>query len=92
MIGTPELGGQPHAVERLAVPFGMGAAVEALEAFLGVVAFLMADEHDAKVAEPGEAGADGAVVADGAVAVQLDEFIEDQVDVIGSLRPLADAG
>ena len=83
-----KLGRQLHLLERLAIALGMGAAVEALAAFLERVALLMADEHDAIIAEPGEAGADGPVVAEGPVAVQLDELVEDQVDVIERLRPL----
>ena len=59
---------------------------------LSVVPLLMADEHDAEVAQAGEAGADGAVVAEGPVAVQLDELVEDQVDVVERLRPFADGG
>ena len=66
----------------------MGTAVEALVAFLERVALLMADEHDAVIAQPGEAAANGPVVADGAVAMQLDELLEDQIDVVHRLRPL----
>ena len=51
-----ELRGQFHAIERLAIAFGMGTAVLALVAFFEGVPFLMADQHDAMIAEPGEAG------------------------------------
>ena len=70
----------------------MSAAEEALVLLLEGVPFLMADQEDAMVAQTREAGADGAVVADGAVAVQLDELVEDHVDVIGRLRPFGMAG
>ena len=39
------------------------------------------------LAEVGEAGDDRLVVADGAVAVQLDELVEDQVEVVAGLGP-----
>ena len=87
-----ELRGQLHLVERLAVALGMGAAEEALVALLERAALLVADEHHLEVVEPGEAGADGPVVAERPVAVQLDELVEDQLDVVERLRPLADAG
>src|SRR4029077_17605110 len=87
-----ELGRQAHLVQRLAVALRVGAAVEALGALLEVAPLLVADEQDAEVSEPGEAGADGPVVADGAVAVQLDELVEDQVEVVEQLRPLRVAG
>ena len=38
--------------------------------------------------EVGQAGDDRLVVADGAVAVQLEELLEDQVDVVAGLRAL----
>src|SRR6267142_4196703 len=70
----------------------MGAAIEALVVFLQRVPLLVADEHDAEIAEASEAGAQGPVVADGSVAVQFDEFVEDEVDVVAGLRPFAVPG
>ena len=87
-----ELGRQAHLVQRLAIALRMSAAVEALGALLQRVPLLMADQHDAEIAQPGEAGADGAVVADGAVAVQFDELVEDQLEIVAGLRPVAVAG
>src|SRR5262249_23512400 len=63
-------------------------AVPALGALLGRVPLLVADEHDPVVAQAGEAAAQGPVVADGPVAVQLDELVEDQLDVVHRLRPV----
>ena len=88
MIGSLYLAARPHAAERLAVALGMSAAVETLVALLEVVSLLMADEHDAIFGEAREAGADGPVVADRAVAVQLDKFVEDHGEVIAGLRPI----
>ena len=82
-----ELFSELHLDERFAIALRMGAAEQALGLFLEVVSFLMADQHDAMVADACEAGADGAVVADGAVAVHFDELVEDHVDVIERLWP-----
>src|SRR5262249_32629601 len=84
----PKLCRQAHALECLAIALGMGAAVHALAALCERVALLLADEHDAKVAQPGETRADGAVVPEGTVAVQFDELLEDQVEVIERLRTI----
>jgi hypothetical protein len=46
----------------------------------------MADQHHAVIAQAREAGADGLVVAERPVAVQLHEVLEDQLDVIEQLR------
>src|SRR5205085_7779686 len=70
-----------------AVAFWMGTAVQAFVALGQGMSLLLADEHDAKVAETGEPRADGAVVAEGPIAVQLQELLEDQLDVVQRLRP-----
>ncbi len=80
--------GQPHFHECLAIALGMGAAEVALLALGEVFPLLMADEHDLDVVEVGQAGDDRLVVAQGAVAVQLEELLEDQVDVVAGLGPL----
>src|SRR5262249_33234953 len=54
----PELGRHAHAAQRLAVALRVGAAVEALAALLGGPALLVPQEHDAVIAQPGEAGPD----------------------------------
>src|ERR1019366_2740020 len=81
-----ELGGQLHLVESLAIALWMSAAVHALILLLGGAPFLLANQHDAMIADACEAGADGPVVADGAVAVKFDEFVENHADVIERLR------
>ena len=88
MIGSRNLAASFILFERLAIALRVGAAVEARLPFLERVALLVADEQDLEVAEPGEAGADGPVVAEGPVAVQLDELVEDQLDVVERLRPV----
>ena len=79
---------QPHLHERLAIAFGMRAAEIAFLALGEVFPFLMADEHHLDVVQMREAGDDRLVVAQGAVAVQLEELVEDQLDVVAGLRPL----
>ncbi len=60
---------QLHQAQRLAVAFGLGAAEVAHEVFLGIAAFLMADDHDAALVDGRRAADDGVVVAVAAVAV-----------------------
>ena len=80
MIGRPILGRQLHLHQRLAIAFGMGTAEVAGRPLGQVLPLLVADEHHLVVVEVGEAGDDRLVVAEGAVAVQLDELLEDQLD------------
>ena len=47
----------------------------------------MPHEHDPEISQAREAGAYGPVVSDRPVAVQLDELLKNQVDVIQRLRP-----
>ena len=53
---------------------------------------LMPDDHHFELIELGKAGADGPIVAERLVAVQLDEFVEDQVEIIGRHRPIGMPG
>ena len=48
----------------------------------------MADDHDLVAIELGEAAAHGPIVAEELVAVQLDEFVEDQVQIVAGHRPV----
>ena len=75
-----ELARELHLLQRLAIAFGMGAAEVAGLALGQVFPLLMADEHDLEIVEVGEARDDRLVVAEGAVAVQLEELLEDQID------------
>ena len=52
----------------------------------------MADDHDLVGVELGPAGADGPVVAEGLVAVQFDELVEDQFQVVGRHGPVGMPG
>jgi hypothetical protein len=77
-----ELLGELHEPQRLAVALGVGHAEVAREVLLGVAAALVADDHHALAVEPREAADDGAVVAEGAVAVQLHPVGEREPQVV----------
>ena len=82
----PELLGELHLEERLAVALGMGAA-EVGGDLLGDGLSLVVDDHEAlDRADPGEAGDDGRVVSEGAVAVELAEVAAHRGDVVHPLR------
>src|SRR5206468_1336527 len=74
--------------EGLAIPFGMSQAEVALDLFLGVLALVMADEHDLLLADAGEAALDGRVVAEVPIAMQLTELAADDLDIVLEQRPL----
>src|SRR5262249_44801855 len=67
-------------------------AVQTLAALLERVPFLMADQHDPVVAQTSKARPQGAIIADRAVAVQLHELVENEVDVVNRLGSIATAG
>ena len=87
-----ELGGQLHLGHRLAIAFRMGAAEVAGVPLLERFAFLVAHDHDLVAVELGEAGADGPIVAEELVAVQLDELVEHQVQIVGGHGPVGMPG
>ena len=66
----------------------MRAAVVALLAFLERATLVLADDEHLLVFQFRETGHDGPVVAEGPVAVQLDELVKDQFDVVERLRTL----
>jgi len=90
--GEVEFFGEFHFGQGLAVAFGVGHAEIAGDAFLGGAAFVVGDEHDLFAAEAGKAGDDGAVVAEGAVAVEFAEVLGDEVEVVGEERAAGVAG
>ena len=71
MMGRPNLLGEPHQAQRLAITFGMRAAEIAQNVFLRVAALLRADDHDAVFAEPGKTADHRAVLGKKPVAVQF---------------------
>src|SRR5262249_39516225 len=84
----PKLGGQVHALERLAIALGVGTTVQALVALCQRVSLLLTKKHDAKVTQAGKASSDRPVVAEGPVAMQFADLLEGQVEVVKGLWPL----
>jgi hypothetical protein len=66
-----ELLGELHRAQRLAVALGPRVAEVAEDLLLGVAPLLVADDEHRLAAVLGEAGDDGVVVGEAAVAVQL---------------------
>ena len=84
----PELGREPHLQQGLAIALRVGAAEVAGGPLGEVLALLVADEHHLLLAEVAQAGDDRLVVADGPVAVEFEELVEDQVEVVAGLGAL----
>lgn len=77
-----EFFGELHAAEGFAVALGVCQSEEALHFFLGVAALVVADEHDFVTTDSRQSAADGGVVAEVAVAVDLAELAADHFDVV----------
>ena len=70
-----------HEAQRLAVALGLGASEVAGHAVGQVHALLLGNDRHGMPRDPPDAGEDGPVVGEGAVAVQLDEALHDAVEV-----------
>ena len=84
--------GHLHQAKGLAVAFGVRAAEVTAEVFLGVAAFLLADDHDRTTFEESRAADGGLVVHEEAVAVQFLEVIEQHADIVQGVGPAGMAG
>jgi hypothetical protein len=80
--GQTKFVGDAHEAKGLAVALGMGEAEVVADVFLGVVAFLVADDHDAFVADAGKSAEEGAVVAEAAVAAHFHVVAGEELEVI----------
>src|SRR5690606_26524989 len=74
--------------ERLAVAFGMGAPEMAGDFLRGVLALAMADDEHAPAAQGAEPGEDRGIIAERAVAMELDEVFDQELDVIARQRAI----
>ena len=77
-----------HTV-RLPVPLRVGAPEIAQQILLRVSPLLVSDHHGGAAAEPGEAGDEGAVVAEEPVPGEFDETVRHQAEVVervGTMR------
>ena len=80
--------GERHRAHRLAIALGIRHPEVPLRALLDVAALLVADEHDGPPAELPEPGHERGVVGATAVAVELEEVVEDPLDVVERVRPV----
>ena len=80
--------GEPHQALRLAVALGPRHAEIVLDARIGVVALLLAHDHDAAAVQPAEPADDGEVLAEGAVAGERRVVGDQPVDVALGVRAL----
>ncbi len=84
----PEFGRDLHFRKSLAIPFRVSHAVIVMVTFLQISALVLPDKHHFVVIELGQPGEHGAIVAESAIAVQFDEFIKHEFDVVEGLRAL----
>ena len=85
--GQAELVGEAHQAQRLPVAFGMREAEVVFDVLLGVMALLMADDHDLFLADLREAADKRVVVAEAAVAAHLHEVGGEELEVVERVRP-----
>jgi len=90
--GEAEFFGFFHFGECFSVSFGVCAAEVAGEFFFGGFAFLVANDEAFAVADSSEAGDEGGVVGEGAVAMEFAEVSADVFDVVSGLGPVWMAG
>lgn len=92
--GEVEFLGQFHAAEGFAIAFGLGETEVAFDAFGGVSAFVVTDEHDFVFTDAGHAADNGLVVTEAAVAMNFAEFLTraDGFEIIAEQRPLGMPG
>src|SRR5690606_30496715 len=84
--GPAEASGELHHAHRLPVALGVGHAEVPLHLLARGAALLVADHRDRAAIEPREAPDDGGVFGKRAVAVQLEEVVEDRVEVVEKVR------
>ena len=87
--GKPEAVRQRHRTHGLAIPLGIRHAEVAVRALLEVASLLVADEDDTSrpSSEPRPVTSAWSSAA-AAVAMQLEEVVEDPLDVVERVRPL----
>ena len=84
--------GQIHQADGLAIAFGPRHAEIVLEAARRVIAFLLADDHDAAPAQFAKAADHGGIVGEIAIAGERHEILDQPVDIIPEMRALRMAG
>ena len=84
--------GELHRAHRLAISLGVGHPEVAARALLQVAPLLVTDQHDRAAVELADSGHDRVVVHPAAVAVELEEVLQDPLDVVERVRPLLMTG
>src|SRR4029450_9167867 len=77
--GLAELVGELHEPEGLAIALRVRHAEVARDVLAGVAALLVPEHHHRLALEDREAAHDGEIVAEDAVAVELDEMVEEKL-------------
>ncbi len=87
-IGTVELVGELHRAEGLPITFRPRHSEIAVDLLLGIPPLLVSDDHHRPLVKPRHPGHDRRVLAETAVAFDLEEVIEQVLDEIESVRTL----
>ncbi len=77
-----------HGAQRLAIALGIGHAELARGALLQRPALEIADDHHGLIVKGGHAAAHRGIVAEGAVAVDLAEVVEERLNIVHGIGPL----
>ena len=88
MIGPAKLFGLLHQADSFSIPLGMGQAEIAADVLLGIPSLLRADHRDRSPVEEGDAADDRRIVPERPVAVQLDEIVKEEIDIVEGRRTL----
>ena len=78
---------EPHEARRFAIALGARHAEVAMDVVLRVAALLVAEHEHFPFIELRDAADDRRIVAEAAIAVELDEVVHQQADVIHHVRP-----
>ena len=84
--------GEQHRAHRLAVALGMGHAEVAPDVLVGVGALLLADDHHAVTLDARETGDHRRIVAEEAIAVELDPLVREVRDELERPGPVQVSG
>src|SRR3546814_11774111 len=76
----------------LAIALGLAHAEIVLQAAGRIVALFMANHHDAALTQPSAAAEDCLIVAESAITLERDEFVENTSDLMYEDRPLGLVG
>src|ERR1700730_7822417 len=90
--GLPELRPELHEAQGLAIAFRVRHAEVPRDVLAGVAALLVAEGDHGLPLEAAEPAHDGLVVAEDAIAVELDEVVEEEAEEVEGVRTLRVTG